>query len=387
MSNDQEKFANLFLREGASDKVYNIALKNTDTGWRVYCLYGRRNKPLKETEKTNEQKEHTYEEALKLFQKTVNGKTRKGYSDDPAGIPFMSSHTKKEASGFRPQLPVSKTLDDVHDLAKRGNFFLQQKHDGERRTVHISKDEIFYSNKLGVKTGSSPIVNDEFSYLLSKAGNVAPVGFKEGNMIFDGEDMGDHIVIFDVVAFEGKDLREEPFLKRASYLQRLKDIIDNNGLTSIKIDIPVDAQEAVSNGWLADLEDRGAEGFILRDGDSPYVSGKDNNGGIYKYKFMESCTARVSHQNVKRSVAVEMLKESGEWVQMGSVTIPPNKEIPEVGSLIEVSYLYAYDNGALFQPKYLGKRFDQTNENCNWEGLKFKTQASDEDQIGARPSM
>ena len=45
-------------------------------------------------------------------------------------------------------------------------------------------------------------------------------------------------------------------------------------------------------------------------------------------------------------------------ILLGYVTIPVNHEMPEVGALVEVSYMYRYDDGALEQPVYKGLRTD-----------------------------
>lgn len=39
-------------------------------------------------------------------------------------------------------------------------------------------------------------------------------------------------------------------------------------------------------------------------------------------------------------------------------TVPANYPIPEVGALVEVEYMYRFEDGALMQPKYKGERSD-----------------------------
>ena len=73
----------------------------------------------------------------------------------------------------------------------------------------------------------------------------------------------------------------------------------------------------------------------------------------------------------KRSVSVS-LYENGSLVDVGNVTIPPNKDIPNHGDIVEVRYLYAYREGSLFQPVYLGVRDDIADEECDVSQLKYK---------------
>ena len=58
---------------------------------------------------------------------------------------------------------------------------------------------------------------------------------------------------------------------------------------------------------------------------------------------------------------------------VGNVTIPVNADIPAIGSIVEVRYLFAYDNGgSLYEPCYLGARTDITTEECLASQRKFK---------------
>jgi bifunctional non-homologous end joining protein LigD len=63
-------------------------------------------------------------------------------------------------------------------------------------------------------------------------------------------------------------------------------------------------------------------------------------------------------------------------VTIGNVTIPPNKDIPSVGDIIEVKYLYAYKGGSLYQPSLLKPRPDLRVEECVIGQLKYKPENS-----------
>jgi bifunctional non-homologous end joining protein LigD len=66
----------------------------------------------------------------------------------------------------------------------------------------------------------------------------------------------------------------------------------------------------------------------------------------------------------------------GDWVDVGNVTIPPNKEVPAVGALVKVRYLYAFKGGSLYQPVYIGERDDIAKSACTLSQLKFKAEAA-----------
>jgi hypothetical protein len=76
--------------------------------------------------------------------------------------------------------------------------------------------------------------------------------------------------------------------------------------------------------------------------------------------------------NSKRSVGLILLSDTGEPVDVGNVTIPVNKPVPPVASIIECKYLYAYPLGALFQPIYLGTRDDVARGDCTVKQLVYK---------------
>ena len=111
---------------------------------------------------------------------------------------------------------------------------------------------------------------------------------------------------------------------------------------------------------------------------APYTPGRPNSGGSQlKHKFVATLSAVVAKVNVQRSVQLRLLNHEG-WQVVGNVTIPPNHSIPGVGAIVEVRYLYAYPDGSLFQPVYLGERSDVGVEECVVSQLQFKPVAEDD---------
>jgi bifunctional non-homologous end joining protein LigD len=66
------------------------------------------------------------------------------------------------------------------------------------------------------------------------------------------------------------------------------------------------------------------------------------------------------------------LLHDGDWTEVGKVTIPASEEIPAVGALIDVEYLYAYKGGALFQTIFRGVRTDYLEADCTTDKLCYK---------------
>ena len=61
----------------------------------------------------------------------------------------------------------------------------------------------------------------------------------------------------------------------------------------------------------------------------------------------------------------------------GNVTIPANHDIPKCGDVLEIRYLYAFqESGSLYQPVYLGRRDDIPPGECTVDQLKYKQEAA-----------
>ncbi|MBK1835719.1 hypothetical protein JIN78_16775, partial [Roseibacillus ishigakijimensis] len=74
------------------------------------------------------------------------------------------------------------------------------------------------------------------------------------------------------------------------------------------------------------------------------------------------------------SVRLGLHNEQGDLQSTGNVTVPTNHEVPRVGSLVEVRYLYAFPESlVVYQPVYLGERTDIAASDCRTNQLKFKS--------------
>jgi bifunctional non-homologous end joining protein LigD len=117
------------------------------------------------------------------------------------------------------------------------------------------------------------------------------------------------------------------------------------------------------------LEKNAAEGVVFKNLKATYVPGRPASGGNYlKHKFYETGSFIVNAINSKRSVELKL----SNGTVIGNVTISSNFSVPSVGSIVEVRYLYAYRNGSLYQPVYLGERFDVDESECTEDQLKYK---------------
>lgn len=351
----------LYFTEGSSNKEYRAQLEQSGDGWVVNFQYGPRGRATNTGTKTKDPL--PYEKALKAYDKLVKSKTDKGYTPDVSGAAYSGGEKAGRVTTFRPQLLNALTREQ--GLALDGGWMAQEKHDGERRGVICTRDgEMIFANRKGLQVAVQQPIADAVAAIHREF----PEGFS-----LDAEDMGDHLVIFDLPDWPGQ-WKDAPFVQRALHMLDLQNIVDRHGVGEVlKIDHAL-RFDIFQRERLPEIEARGGEGYVLRDPRAPYSADRPSSGGpALKVKFVESATCRVKGANgTKRSVALELANDAGEWVDVGNVTIPSNQAIPEAGDLLEVEYLYAYEGGSLFQPVCKGKRTDIDEAGCTMAQLKFK---------------
>lgn len=359
----EPKSTTLFLTEGSSDKEYRVQLEASGDGWVVNYQNGPRGRATRGGTKTATPQ--PYEKARVVYDKLVSGKTRKGYTEEVSGAAYAGGENAGRVTEFSPQLlnPLSREQGLAHDEG----WLAQEKHDGERRGVILTEgaDPVF-ANRRGLAVAVQAQIADAIAKIYPMIG---------GSVVLDAEDMGDHLVIFDIPVWPGQPV-DAPFVQRSHAMLDLQSAVERAEVGSaIRVDIPM-RFDIFKRERLPEIEARGGEGYVLKDHRAAYESGRRNSGGpALKVKFVESATCRVSGTNgTKRSVSLELDGLDG-WTPVGNVTVPAGRDIPAAGSLIEVEYLYAYEGGSLFQPVFKGVRTDLDDTACKMDQLKFKGSA------------
>ena len=350
----------LYYRQGSSDKEYHVRLEAQGDGFVVNTAFGRRGSTLSTGTKTSAPV--SYDTALHLFERVVQEKQAKGYSLGESGTPYQHSANASQVSGLLPQLLNAVDEAQVARLVSDPRWAMQEKKDGKRLLLRKEDGVITGINKLGL-TVSVP------ETVVHRANKLA------GDFVMDGESIGDYLHAFDLLFLNGRDLRGESCNRRYTALLNLL----AGGLPKhIKV-VPcwVDPQDKAA--WLLTLQREKAEGVVFKLLDAPYTAGRPNSGGPQlKHKFVAALSAVVAQVNAQRSVGLALLNHEG-WQPVGNVTIPPNHKVPKVGAVVEVRFLYAYRDGSLYQPVYLGERSDVRQEECVCSQLKFKR--DDEDEV------
>lgn len=348
----------LYYKDGSSDKVYQAQIEEKDGGYLVNFQYGRRGSTLTAGTKTKEPIE--LEKAEKTFASLVKEKNAKGYTEGESGAVFQSATLEERVTGIVPQLLNNvKNEEELENLFKDNDWFMQEKFDGRRLMVK-KEEETIAINKKGLAILIPQIV----------ANLVESVPHQ---IVTDGEIIGEKYYIFDILEFKKENLRTMGAKNRYEILKSIPELKNNI--------VPIYFTEDEKRASFAQLKEKEKEGAVFKKEESNYVSGRPASGGNQlKYKFWASATVKVIKQHkTKRSVTVAVY-EDGKEIDIGNVTIPANYDIPAVGSFVEVIYLYCHtgDNGKLYQSKYKGIRDDQDLTDCNYAQIKFKS-ATDED--------
>jgi len=365
----------LYFKQGSSDKKYLVHLEeerstlDNSLGWVVDFAYGRRNGPQKQGTKTKEPV--SYDVAKKIYDKTIKDKIAKGYTPAESGVAGSATLRGKEVNqtGLIPQLVNEITEKEALDLFYKwdGNLHLQTKWDGERRGV-VAGNRIFGANRRGLEVD----LPDSIKYALGDI--VRRTGLE---MILDCEDMGSHLVIFDILKCGIHDLYQEGFGERIRYLDSLyEDIINFDCQDVLHVDLPTHptCREDVERFIIRARRNK-EEGVIFREAGAIYTPGKPNSGGpVLKLKFKASATVQViAHNTGKNSVQMGVRNPLGGIGFIGNLTIPGKYMIPPEGCFIEVEYLNILrgDGARLYQPQYKGLRVSKTE--ADWySSLKFK---------------
>ncbi|MEN9575302.1 MAG: hypothetical protein RL514_3157 [Verrucomicrobiota bacterium] len=356
---EELKTTSLYYRQGSSDKEYHVRLEAKGDGFVVNTAFGRRGSTLSTGTKTSAPV--YYDMALMIFEKLVNEKKAKGYTPGATGTPYQHTQQASQVSGLLPQLLNAIDEAEAARLVSDPRWAMQEKKDGRRLLLRKEDGVITGVNKLGLTVGVPETV-------------VRTAQDLSGDYVLDGESIGDYLYAFDLLFLNGRDLRGESYHRRYSALLNLL----AGGLPKhIKaVTCWVDPMDKAS--WLRDFEEAKAEGVVFKLLSAPYSAGRPNSGGSQlKHKFVATLSAVVAQVNAQRSVGLRLLNHEG-WQPIGNVTIPANHKVPAVGAVVETRYLYAYRDGSLFQPVYLGERNDVRQEECVVSQLKFKR---DEDEV------
>ncbi len=355
MPNEIIENIELRYQEGSSDKVYKASVEKSGDLYVVNFAYGRRGSNLNTGTKTEAPLQ--LNAATQVYRKLVDSKLAKGYrvysGSERAAIQTVTS---KKDTGLRPQLLCAITEAESEAYVKDDMWCCQEKYDGTRMLIRRRFDGLFLAaNRKGVNVPVPSGVQDAL-----KA--------KKGPWVIDGEIVGGRYYAFDLLENGLQDYRT------LNYLRRCVDLKYGFGeIESKYFEVaPTVFGTAMKKGFIYGLKTANKEGVVFKKVDVPWNEGRPNSGGnALKLKFWASISCVVLEVNSNRRSVMVALGDK----PMGNVTIPPNHEVPEPGTVVEVKYLYINGaEGSLYQPVFLGVRKDVSAEECTreYQSLKYK---------------
>lgn len=380
MNNQSVAKVTLHNTTGNSDKIYECEVVRSGELYLVNTQNGRRGGSM--TPRTKTKEPVSLEAAMKIYDGVVREKKADNYFELEAGNTVAVQTASNDPNGafHQPQLLNDINREVAMTLIEDDAWVMQEKKDGKRIVVAISAADVRISNK-SARACSIPESIVKAIQSLNSVDYVGPVLYVEA----DGELVDGKYHVFDIFAIDGADLRQSRYEDRAAQYTKL--IERNKSLSNG--DRVFDAIEAVEtfSGTEAKravferIETEKGEGVVFKLRDMAYLPGRPNSGGpALKFKFKESSTAIClgDSSEGKRSIRLGMLSSDGAMVNVGKVTVPPNQPVPHPNALVEIQYLYKFEDGALFQPVLLGIRDDQNRAECTLaqvKRVKMKTDA------------
>ncbi len=255
---EELKTTSLYFRQGSSDKEYHVRLEAKGGGFVVNTAFGRRGSTLSTGTKTSAPV--YYDMALMIFEKLVNEKKAKGYTEGANGTPYQHTEDASQVSGLLPQLLNAVDEAEVARLVSDPRWAMQEKKDGRRLLLRKEDGVITGINKLGLTVGVPETVVRTATRDLS------------GDFVVDGESIGDYLHAFDLLFLNGRDMRGESYNRRYTALLNLL----AGGLPKhIKaVSCWVDPMDKAS--WLRDFKEDKAEGVVFKLLDAPYTTASSN---------------------------------------------------------------------------------------------------------------
>ena len=368
MTQQSEEHVYLRSQKDGADKDYNLHLEQDAAGtglWRLFYENGKHGAALTKKEKIAGAV--PYDQAKKVLDQTLKEKmsAKGGYVSEAAGVEYQSLVQADRVSGLAPQLLKSIPEALVYQRMDDPSYLWQEKKDGERRMIRKTTEgtgpaavvTVIGTNRDGLIV---PIPKD-----LADAVAALPLPF----VVLDGEDMGQgRYAAFDLVATDDDPKGQRGCEHRWLALQQLLHTVPSPCWVSVAIATTPEAARELDK----EVRARGGEGLVGKLKSAPYTPGVGEDQ--FKFPYLDRATVFVeSHDSGKRSVNIAALGADGKPVSLKKVTIPANYDVPPVGAIVDVEYLYAYPSGGLAQPRYKGIRNDRRLEHCVASQLKFKS--------------
>lgn len=318
----------LWSTEGGADKTYTLWIEKDSKGYWVKYLHGRRGGTQTPGEKnkaafTGEKAE---EKAEKLYDSVLREKLGKGYKPLGGDVPEYVEVKEANDTGLRPQLLTPASEDDLETYLKAENWVAQEKINGKRVMVKITRGgKVIASNRRGLECPIPMVVKEALESM--------PIN----GAVLDGELVGEVYHVFD------QPVRPtDPKVVFSS-------LVKKDGPIRIVFS---EIEEDDKRRLLKRLREGRKEGIVFKKIGVPYEPGRRENlknAIAVKIKFYAEVNAYVIDWTDKSSIEVG-LRDGVGVTPVGKVTVPA-KYTDQIkrGSIVRVKYLYATPGKILYQ--------------------------------------
>jgi ATP-dependent DNA ligase len=182
----------------------------------------------------------------------------------------------------------------------------------------------------------------------------------------DGEITDSKFFVWDILAHNGCDLRDQPYEVRHARLTRL-----SQGVHELLRVVETAMTPKAKRNLVTRMHEIRAERFVCKNRNAVYAGG--HSGQHFKCKFVATASFIVGPKPDKkaadghRSIAVYLLDVVQERF-MGTVGVPERYRLPKDGKIVKVRYPYCHPGaeGKLIQAKYFRQvRDDIERTDCS----------------------
>jgi ATP-dependent DNA ligase len=253
-------------------------------------------------------------------------------------------------------------IDDGTEAAARvldPAYGVQQKFDGWRRLIHVERTSVTAYNREGTICEISKDILSE----AKRFSIFAP-------LMFDAEWIREinSLYTFDLLEFEGTDLRPEKFIDRVAHLIQVFNGQETSFIHQARTEVEQEGKVAL----VSQIYDLNLEGIAAKRLDSPYVIGRSPHN--YKYKRTHDASFLIIRRNQKASVDLALFDDNNRLIEVGSVQIRDKRfNGVKEGTILDVRYMHAFQNSnQIYQPRMLRIRDDLKPDSCLLSQLRYK---------------
>jgi bifunctional non-homologous end joining protein LigD len=267
---------------------------------------------------------------------------------------------------------LAETASNPEDLLKDPGWWVEQKLDGHRVLVILGDGAVKATNRQGAAKCFPKRIAEQ----LLPLANV--------DMQLDGELVGNTFFVFDspMAHFSERTRIENstPLSTRRTFLEalfseRMADAWpEHPNVVLIDTHRTPAAKQRLFNAAQAGSR----EGVMFKKLDAPYRQGRQHSW--LKHKFVKTCEVVVTELNRKGKVeamSIGLYDQDGVLRPAGGCRVLPKfLGKVELGSVVEVRYLYGTSDFKLYQPVLLRIRDDKRPEECGQWQLQMTNKAS-----------